>query len=85
VREKQGRKSGGEYSPSPLILSLGGARKNKEKGYHRLQGEIAAHLLGARNDRKAGRCVAPGLSDLVRLFRLSRPAAARRQTVTGDQ
>jgi len=42
-------------SPSPLILSLGGARKNKEKGYHRLQGEIAARPLGARNDRKAGR------------------------------
>ena len=28
-------------------LSLGGARKNKEKGYHRLQGEIAARPLGA--------------------------------------
>ena len=33
-------------------LSLGGARKNKEKGYHRLQGEIAARPLGARNDRR---------------------------------
>ena len=38
-------------SPSPLILSLGGARKIKETGYHRPQGEIAAHPLGARNDR----------------------------------
>ena len=77
MREKQGRKSGGEYSPSPLILSLGGARKNKEKGYHRLQGEIAAHLLGARNDRKAGRLlVYPVCSVMGKVlfgpFRLSR-------------
>ena len=39
VREKQDGKSGGEYSPSPLILSLGGARKIKETGYHRPQGK----------------------------------------------
>lgn len=40
VREKQGGKSGGEYAPSPLILSLGGARKIKEKGYHRTQADL---------------------------------------------
>jgi hypothetical protein len=43
VREKQGGKSGGEYSPSPLIpfdrlatpLSLGGERKIREWGFLR--------------------------------------------------
>jgi hypothetical protein len=43
VREKQGGKSGGEYSPSPLILSLGGARKKgfglRESGFRILDGE----------------------------------------------
>jgi hypothetical protein len=31
AREKQGGKSGEEYSPSPLILSLGGEKKIKER------------------------------------------------------
>jgi hypothetical protein len=38
-------------------------------GKQKPQGEIAAHSLGARNDRKAGRYAALGLSGLSRLSR----------------
>jgi hypothetical protein len=48
VREKQGGKSGGEYSSSPLILSLGGERKIKERV---ITGCKARLPRCARNDR----------------------------------